>query len=183
MGRKLDPTTHVKKGPGRKSRKQKGAEIELPRKQQRNVCQAEAGRAAKRVLSKKATKDAAKEKPKKGFTDENSEWLTPAKRKRKLEEAESGDDSDEHWENEEDLEMEDEEEDQTKKGVKEQGKKKKTAKAEIKEGEEKEDDDDEEMVDDYGAPDGSEAESDGELLPIDARSKESTTAEGSLGSG
>ena len=84
MGRKLDPTTHVKKGPGRKSRKQKGAEIELAnfipegdyqpiikmdnaylqllylndciamflkvfhfclqRKQQRNVCQAEAGR-------------------------------------------------------------------------------------------------------------------------------------------
>uniref|UniRef100_A0A673Z4G8 NOP2 nucleolar protein homolog (yeast) n=1 Tax=Salmo trutta TaxID=8032 RepID=A0A673Z4G8_SALTR len=29
MGRKLDPTTYVKKGPGRKSRKQKGAETEL----------------------------------------------------------------------------------------------------------------------------------------------------------
>uniref|UniRef100_A0A6Q2YLC2 SAM-dependent MTase RsmB/NOP-type domain-containing protein n=1 Tax=Esox lucius TaxID=8010 RepID=A0A6Q2YLC2_ESOLU len=29
MGRKLDPTTYVKRGPGRKSRKQKGAETEL----------------------------------------------------------------------------------------------------------------------------------------------------------
>jgi ribosomal RNA methyltransferase Nop2 len=29
MGRKLDPTNQVKKGPGRKSRKQKGAETEL----------------------------------------------------------------------------------------------------------------------------------------------------------
>ncbi|XP_034074815.1 probable 28S rRNA (cytosine(4447)-C(5))-methyltransferase [Gymnodraco acuticeps] len=177
MGRKLDPTTHVKKGPGRKSRKQKGAEIELasfiPEEEAtaKRLSSRSRKRAAKRVLSKKAPKDAAKEKPKKGFTDENSEWLTPAKRKRKLEEAESGDDSDEHWENEEDLEMEDEEEEQTKKGVKEQGKKKKSAKVEIKEGEEKEDDDDEEMVDDYGAPDGSEAESDGELLPIERAAK------------
>ncbi len=29
MGRKLDPTIKVKRGPGRKSRKQKGAETEL----------------------------------------------------------------------------------------------------------------------------------------------------------
>lgn len=29
MGRKLDPTTKVKRGPGRKARKQKGAETEL----------------------------------------------------------------------------------------------------------------------------------------------------------
>ncbi len=29
MGRKLDPTIKVKRGPGRKARKQKGAETEL----------------------------------------------------------------------------------------------------------------------------------------------------------
>lgn len=29
MGRKLDPTNKVKRGPGRKARKQKGAETEL----------------------------------------------------------------------------------------------------------------------------------------------------------
>lgn len=29
MGRKFDPTTKVKRGPGRKARKQKGAETEL----------------------------------------------------------------------------------------------------------------------------------------------------------
>lgn len=29
MGRKFDPTTKVKRGPGRKARKQKGAEAEL----------------------------------------------------------------------------------------------------------------------------------------------------------
>lgn len=29
MGRKFDPTTKVKRGPGRKARKQRGAETEL----------------------------------------------------------------------------------------------------------------------------------------------------------
>lgn len=29
MGRKLDPTNKVKRGPGKKARKQKGAEVEL----------------------------------------------------------------------------------------------------------------------------------------------------------
>ncbi len=33
-----------------------------------------------------------------GFTDENSKWLKPAKRKRKIDEPESEDDSEEHWE-------------------------------------------------------------------------------------
>ncbi|XP_010782960.1 probable 28S rRNA (cytosine-C(5))-methyltransferase [Notothenia coriiceps] len=76
MGRKLDPTTHVKKGPGRKSRKQKGAEIELasfiPEEEAtaKRLSSRSRKRAAKRVLSKKAPKDAAKEKPKKGLTDE-----------------------------------------------------------------------------------------------------------------
>ncbi|KAK5861768.1 hypothetical protein PBY51_017221 [Eleginops maclovinus] len=174
MGRKLDPTSTVKRGPGRKSRKQKGAETELSKfipdedTTAKRLSSRGRKRAAKRVLNKKKPKDAAQEKPKKGFTDENSKWLTPAKRKRKMEEPENEDDSDEHWENEEDME---EEEEQTKKVAKG----KKSAKLEVEGGEEEEeeedDDDDDEMVDDYGAADGGsgeeEGESDGELLPIE----------------
>uniref|UniRef100_A0A672GKX0 SAM-dependent MTase RsmB/NOP-type domain-containing protein n=1 Tax=Salarias fasciatus TaxID=181472 RepID=A0A672GKX0_SALFA len=148
MGRKLDPTNKVKRGPGRKARKQKGAETEL----------------AKFIPD--------------GFTDENSKWLKPAKRKRKLGEPESEDDSDdEHWEEDED--EEEEEQLQPKKGRKEQ--KNKDAKLEVKKDEDDDDDDDdddEDMVDDYGTlDDGSgdedaEEESDGEdLLPIERAAK------------
>uniref|UniRef100_A0A8C2WHD3 NOP2 nucleolar protein homolog (yeast) n=1 Tax=Cyclopterus lumpus TaxID=8103 RepID=A0A8C2WHD3_CYCLU len=156
MGRKLDPTNTVKRGPGRKSRKQKGAETEL----------------AKFITDEEAA--VPKRLSSRGFTDENSQWLKPAKRKREGDEPES-DDSDEHWEEEEE---EEEQTKQTKKGAKDQGKK--SAKLGIKEVEEEEDDDDDEMVDDYGAVDDSsgeeaaaaEEDSDGEeLLPIERAAK------------
>lgn len=87
-----------------------------------------------------------------GFSDDNSEWLTPAKRKRKIDHSEGDEDRDSQWEEEEDDadEAEDIEE-----GEKEQLKA----------------DDDDDMVDDYGAMEDSsegeeqeeeEADSDGE---------------------
>ncbi|XP_040900115.1 probable 28S rRNA (cytosine(4447)-C(5))-methyltransferase [Toxotes jaculatrix] len=195
MGRKLDPTNKVKRGPGKKARKQQGAETELAK----FITDEETGskrlssrarkRAAKRVQNLKKPKDVAEEQPKKGFTDENSKWLKPAKRKRKIDEPESEDDSDDHWEEEE--EEEEEQQQQKKKGGKDQGKK--GTKSAVKQLEEEEDDDngedvddddddddddDEEMVDDYGTlDDGSgdeaaEEESDGEeLLPIERAAK------------
>ncbi|XP_054477570.1 probable 28S rRNA (cytosine(4447)-C(5))-methyltransferase [Anoplopoma fimbria] len=197
MGRKLDPTNKVKRGPGRKSRKQKGAETELAKfipdeeTAPKRLSSRSRKRATKRVQNLKKPKDAAVEKPKKGFTDENSKWLTPAKRKRKIDEAESDDDSDEHWE--EDEEEEEEQPKPTKKGGKDQGKK--GAKLEIKEakeGEEEEDedddDDDDEMVDDYGALDegsgeeAAEEESDEEeLLPIELAAKKAKKLKETMG--
>ncbi|KAF1388076.1 hypothetical protein PFLUV_G00086490 [Perca fluviatilis] len=184
MGRKLDPTNKVKRGPGRKSRKQKGAETELAKfitdddeTAPKRLSSRGRKRAAKRVQNLKKPKDAAEEQPKKGFTDENSKWLKPAKKKRKIDEPESEDNSDEHWE-EDDDEEEEEEQQQMKKGGKDQGKK--GAKLEMKEVEDDDDDDDDddEMVDDYGTlDDGSgeeavEEESDGEeLLPIERAAK------------
>ncbi|XP_056301040.1 probable 28S rRNA (cytosine(4447)-C(5))-methyltransferase [Pseudoliparis swirei] len=180
MGRKLDPTNKVKRGPGRKSKKQQGAETELAKfitdeeaTAPKRLSSRGRKRAAKRVQKKKP-KDAVEEEPKKGFTDENSQWLKPAKRKRESDEPESDDDSDEHWE-QDDEEEEDEQQEQTKKAAKDQGKK--CAKLGIKE--EEDDDDDDEMVDDYGAVEDSsgdeaaaEEDSDGEeLLPIERAAK------------
>ncbi|XP_037309243.2 probable 28S rRNA (cytosine(4447)-C(5))-methyltransferase [Pungitius pungitius] len=185
MGRKLDPTNKVKRGPGKKSRKQKGAETELvnfiteEEPSPKRLSSRGRKRAAKRVQNvKKPKAAAAEEQPKKGFTDENSKWLKPSTRKRKIGDPESDDDSDEHWE-----EDEDEEEEQTKKGAKDLGKK--GAKLGIKEVDEEEnevdeeeDDDDDEMVDDYGAlEDASDEEAVGqesdeeELLPIERAAK------------
>uniref|UniRef100_A0A8C4ZCW5 SAM-dependent MTase RsmB/NOP-type domain-containing protein n=1 Tax=Gadus morhua TaxID=8049 RepID=A0A8C4ZCW5_GADMO len=156
MGRKLDPTNQVKKGPGRKSRKQKGAETEL---------------------SKFITA---------GFTDENKDWLKPAKRKRKIETPESEDDSDEMWEQEEE---EEEEKVETKKG-----KKAEAAKMELKE--EEEDEEDEDMKDDYGAAEESSGEEVGEgsdeeevcgktiyLLPIERAAKKEKKIKAAMGIG
>uniref|UniRef100_A0A9J8B535 NOP2 nucleolar protein homolog (yeast) n=1 Tax=Cyprinus carpio carpio TaxID=630221 RepID=A0A9J8B535_CYPCA len=117
MGRKLDPTVKVKRGPGRKARKQKGAETEL----------------SKFLVD--------------GFSDENSKWLKPTQRKRKIEQSEEDEDSDSQWEEEDD--------DEDEEGF-------------VKKEMEEEDDDDEDMVDDYGADEGDEQDSDGEeLLPIE----------------
>uniref|UniRef100_W5UCC0 Putative ribosomal RNA methyltransferase NOP2 n=1 Tax=Ictalurus punctatus TaxID=7998 RepID=W5UCC0_ICTPU len=164
MGRKLDPTTKVKRGPGRKARKQKGAEIELAKllvneDEPKKLSSRGRKRAVKRA--KGATARTDEKQPKKGFSDDNSKWLTPAKRKRKIDHSEGDDDSDSQWEQEEDDgdEVEDIEQ-----GVKEQL-------------EADDDDDDDDMVDDYGAmedsSEGQEQEdeaagSDGEeLLPIE----------------
>lgn len=97
-----------------------------------------------------------------GFTDENSKWLTPAKRKRKLDQAESEDDSDEHWEEEGDYDEEKAEVEQPppKAGKNQAKMNTQLGMKELEEDDGDDDDDDEEMVDDYGALD--EEESDGE---------------------
>ncbi|XP_030606698.1 28S rRNA (cytosine(4447)-C(5))-methyltransferase [Archocentrus centrarchus] len=197
MGRKLDPSKKLKKGPGKKARKQQGAETELAKfitdedTGPKRLSSRARKRAAKRIQTLKKPKDVAEEKPKKGFTDENSKWLKPAKRKRKIDEAESEDDSDEHWEEEDD---DDEEEEKLiqKKGVK--GVKKVEAEddddddddeddddndgaaADDDDDDNEDDDDDDDLVDDYGIQDdGDEAaedDSDGEdLLPIERAAK------------
>uniref|UniRef100_A0AAR2IKL0 SAM-dependent MTase RsmB/NOP-type domain-containing protein n=1 Tax=Pygocentrus nattereri TaxID=42514 RepID=A0AAR2IKL0_PYGNA len=155
MGRKFDPTNKVKRGPGRKARKQKGAETELAKfltfVHLLILCSA-----LKRVQVALTPKEEIQ--PKKGFSDENSEWLTPAKRKRKINQSEGDEDSDSEWEQEEDV-VEDLEE-----GEKE----------EVEASDDGDEDDDDEMVDDYGAmEDSSEGEEEGadsdgeELLPIE----------------
>lgn len=155
MGRKIDPTNKVKRGPGRKARKQKGAETELAKFIADDEPKKLSSRAKKRAFKRGQVTVTPKEEkqPKKGFSDENSEWLTPAKRKRKLEQSEGDEESDSEWEDEEDLDEEEKEE--------------------VEASEDEDGDDD--MVDDYGAmEDGSESEedkeadSDGEeLLPIE----------------
>uniref|UniRef100_A0A3B4B7V6 SAM-dependent MTase RsmB/NOP-type domain-containing protein n=1 Tax=Periophthalmus magnuspinnatus TaxID=409849 RepID=A0A3B4B7V6_9GOBI len=177
MGRKLDPTNKVKRGPGKKAKKQRGAETELAKflteddNEPKRLSSRGRKRAAKRSQSKKPEQN---QKPAKGRTDENNKWLKPAKRKRKTEEPENEDDSDEHWESDADEEEEEMEMLQMK------GKKKSVATKQEEEDEEEEEDDDddkpeEEMVDDYGTQeDGGEEEdeSDGEeLLPIERAAK------------
>nr|XP_046255124.1 probable 28S rRNA (cytosine(4447)-C(5))-methyltransferase isoform X2 [Scatophagus argus] len=195
MGRKLDPTNKVKRGLGKKARKQQGAEIELAKfvkdedTEPKRLSSRARKRAAKRVQSLKKPKDAAQEQPKKGFTDENSKWLKPAKRKRKMEEPESEDDSDEHWEEDEEEVEEEQQQQKKKKEVKDQ--RKKGAVKEVAEEEEEDDDDDddddEEMVDDYGTQDdgdeeAAEEESEGEeLLPIERAAKKEKKLKETMG--
>ncbi|KAL2084095.1 hypothetical protein ACEWY4_019613 [Coilia grayii] len=179
MGRRLDPTNKSKRGPGRKARKQKGAETELSKiiatdDEPKKLSSRARKRAAKRAQTVQVSKVAITEKkPKKGFSDENSEWLKPVKRKRKIEQSEDEDDSE--WEQEEDMEEEgqkmvkkaDDQEDDGDDGEEDN-------KDNEEEEEDDDDDDDDEMVDDYGAMDDSGEEeddaedSDGEeLLPIE----------------
>ncbi|XP_030043712.1 28S rRNA (cytosine(4447)-C(5))-methyltransferase isoform X2 [Microcaecilia unicolor] len=119
MGRKLDPTRKEKRGPGRKSRKQKGAEAELAKflpadvQTSKRLSSHARKRAAKRcqelptpvdrknadlqehsgpqdekafqqkpVTGRKAHEMQHQEANTLGFSDENAEWLTVAKRKR-----------------------------------------------------------------------------------------------------
>uniref|UniRef100_A0A1A8FYB1 K(Lysine) acetyltransferase 6A n=1 Tax=Nothobranchius korthausae TaxID=1143690 RepID=A0A1A8FYB1_9TELE len=180
MGRKLDPTNKVKRGPGKKAKKQHGAEVELAK----FITDEETGpkplsrrakkRAAKRDQNAKKTQDAAQKQPKKGFSDENSKWLKPTKGKRKLPEPESGDESEELWEDEDDEEVEEEQQLVQKKSGKD--KEKNTKKLGLEEEEEDDDDDDDEMVDDYGTlgseDEAGEEDSDGDdLLPIEKAAK------------
>ncbi|KAG5856290.1 hypothetical protein ANANG_G00006450 [Anguilla anguilla] len=186
MGRKLDPTNKVKRGPGRKARKQKGAETELAKflveedTEPKRLSSRARKRAAKRTQpSVQATEETVKKQPQKGFTDENSEWLKPAKRKRPVDESDGEEDSDSQWEQEED-----EEEENTGAGLK--------AKEANEDEEEKEEDggdddsdDDEAMVDDYGAmEDSSEGEADDadgeELLPIERAARKQKKLEAAM---
>ncbi|XP_028984795.1 probable 28S rRNA (cytosine(4447)-C(5))-methyltransferase [Betta splendens] len=192
MGRKLDPASRVKRGPGKKARKQQGAETELAKfipdedAESKRLSSRARKRAAKRAQVSEKPKVAG-EQPKKGFTDENSKWLKPAKRKRKNDEPESEDDSENY--SEEDGEVE--EQPLNKKAGKDQGQKVK--KAGLKEvvdeddGDDDDDDDDndDEMVDDYGTIDdgsGDEEESDGEeLLPIERAAKKEKKQKETMG--
>ncbi|KAF4804880.1 putative 28S rRNA (cytosine(4447)-C(5))-methyltransferase [Turdus rufiventris] len=77
MGRKLDPTRKEKRGPGRKARKQRGAEVELARflppvEEQLSP--------QKERHAVKATGQTACGRS--GFSDDNSKWLAPAKTKK-----------------------------------------------------------------------------------------------------
>ncbi|XP_029508619.2 probable 28S rRNA (cytosine(4447)-C(5))-methyltransferase [Oncorhynchus nerka] len=176
MGRKLDPTTYVKKGPGRKSRKQKGAETELAKfltdedTAPKRLSSRSRKRAGKRAqVTKKPKESIEKEEPKKGFTDENSEWLKPAKRKREVGQSDNEDDSDSQWEQEEDEGQEG--------GENNKGKKL------LIEG----DGDDDDLVDDYGALEDSsegEGEVDGdgeELLPIERAARKQKKLQEAMG--
>ncbi|XP_076844510.1 28S rRNA (cytosine(4447)-C(5))-methyltransferase [Brachyhypopomus gauderio] len=170
MGRKLDITNKVKRGPGRKARKQKGAETELAKYLgDDDGCKKLSSRGRKRAV-KRAVNPTKQKQPKKGFSDENSQWLKPAKQKHKINQSEGDEDSDSQWEEEEDFED------------LEEGKKEVIQASDKKKEDAEDDDDDDDMVDDYGAmEDSSEgeeeegADSDEELLPIERAAKKQKT--------
>ncbi|NXS61849.1 NOP2 methyltransferase, partial [Brachypteracias leptosomus] len=102
MGRKLDPSKKEKRGPGRKARKQRGAEVELARflppvKEQVSLHK-----------EKRAVKAAGQtSRGQSGFSDDNSKWLAPAKAKQipskgnNVELSSNGEVEEESWEMEE----------------------------------------------------------------------------------
>uniref|UniRef100_A0A8C3MBG1 Uncharacterized protein n=1 Tax=Geospiza parvula TaxID=87175 RepID=A0A8C3MBG1_GEOPR len=77
MGRKLDPSRKEKRGPGRKARKQRGAEVELARFLPPGKC------GLRRPAEKRAVKAAGQTaRGRSGFSDGNSKWLAPARAKK-----------------------------------------------------------------------------------------------------
>ncbi|NXN10743.1 NOP2 methyltransferase, partial [Indicator maculatus] len=154
MGRKLDPTKE-KRGPGRKARKQRGAEVELARFLPPGRSGLVRLRAASPRLvplvraKKKGAIKAAGQTPRgqSGFTDGNSKWLAPAKAKKipskgnNVELSSDGEVEECSWEMEED-----------------------------------EDGSSEEMVDDYGASSSEEEE----LLPIEKAALKQKSDRGGL---
>ncbi|NWY60416.1 NOP2 methyltransferase, partial [Chionis minor] len=165
MGRKLDPTRKEKRGPGRKARKQRGAEGELarflppgksrpagpgpvpPRGARCRRC----GLPDRRVSpqkEKRAVKAAGQTlRGRSGFSDSNSKWLAPAKAKKITSKANN-------------VEL--------------------SSDGEVEEGswemEEEEDGSSEEMVDDYGASSSEEEE----LLPIEKAALKQKSDRGGL---
>ncbi|KAJ7418646.1 hypothetical protein BTVI_28513 [Pitangus sulphuratus] len=102
MGRKLDPTRKEKRGPGRKARKQRGAEVELARflppvKEQVSTQEKRTVKAAGQTTHGRS-----------GFSDDNSKWLAPAKPKKirskgnHVELSSDGEAEEGNWEMEED---------------------------------------------------------------------------------
>ncbi|NXV19385.1 NOP2 methyltransferase, partial [Cepphus grylle] len=145
MGRKLDPTRKEKRGPGRKARKQRGAEVELARflppgksgpGPLRPGPARPGGAGAGCPDRRKRAVKAAGQTPRgrSGFSDDNSKWLAPAKAKKipskgnNMELSSDGEVEEGSWEMEEE-----------------------------------EDGSSDEMVDDYGASSSEEEE----LLPIE----------------
>nr|XP_006642413.2 PREDICTED: probable 28S rRNA (cytosine(4447)-C(5))-methyltransferase [Lepisosteus oculatus] len=179
MGRKLDPTNKQKRGPGRKARKQKGAETEIPNflLEGDSASKRLGSRARKRAV-KRSVPTSQPKKPekseiepkqtKKGFSDENSEWLKPAKRKRPVAQSDSECDSEA-------------EEEEVQEGSEGEAREEDVGAG----GEEEAETDDDEMVDDYGvAEDSDEGEEEGsdgeELLPIERAAKKQKKLEREL---
>ncbi|XP_068787118.1 28S rRNA (cytosine(4447)-C(5))-methyltransferase [Struthio camelus] len=175
MGRKLDPARKEKRGPGRKARKQRGAEVELARflppeaePGRRKLSSHGRRRAAKRRRAageerrggrepgvKEQVSPSKEKHPKKvvaqphrcqsGFSDGNSKWLTPAKAKKIQSE---------------DNNVESSSDDEVEEGTWEM----------------EEDGSSEEMVDDYGASSSEEEE----LLPIEKAALKQKSDRGGL---
>ncbi|NXF63678.1 NOP2 methyltransferase, partial [Ciccaba nigrolineata] len=168
MGRKLDPTRKEKRGPGRKARKQRGAEVELARflppepepgrkklsshgrkRAAKRRLGAGGGPAGRRPLGGGGGREPAGQTPRgrSGFSDDNSKWLAPAKAKKipskgkNVELSSDGEVEEGSWEMEED-----------------------------------EDGSSEEMVDDYGASSSGEEE----LLPIEKAALKQKSDRGDL---
>ncbi|NXS92153.1 NOP2 methyltransferase, partial [Jacana jacana] len=90
MGRKLDPTRKDKRGPGRKARKQRGAEVELARflpPEPETGKKKLSSHGRKRPLGgggggggRESAGQTPRGRP--GFSDSNSKWLAPAKAKK-----------------------------------------------------------------------------------------------------
>uniref|UniRef100_A0A8B9RSK6 SAM-dependent MTase RsmB/NOP-type domain-containing protein n=1 Tax=Accipiter nisus TaxID=211598 RepID=A0A8B9RSK6_9AVES len=81
MGRKLDPARKEKRGPGRKARKQRGAEVELARflPPGKSGLSRPGGSAAEKHALKAAGQPP---RGRSGFSDDNSKLLAPAKAKK-----------------------------------------------------------------------------------------------------
>ncbi|XP_056384943.1 probable 28S rRNA (cytosine(4447)-C(5))-methyltransferase [Hyla sarda] len=114
MGRKLDPLKKVARGPGRKAKKQPGAENELSKiLSDETEVKRLSSRSRKRALKRRQVEE-QKTTPSKpeakqngdakaaqrgktklsGFSDENAEWLKPVKRPRKEEDEEEMEEGD-----------------------------------------------------------------------------------------
>ncbi|NWT36717.1 NOP2 methyltransferase, partial [Chroicocephalus maculipennis] len=158
MGRKLDPTRKEKRGPGRKARKQRGAEVELarflppgksgPGPLRPGPARPGGAGAGCPDRCKRAVKAAGQTpRGRSGFSDSNSKWLAPAKAKKILSKGNN-------------MEL--------------------SSDGEVEEGswemEEEEDGSSDEMVDDYGASSSEEEE----LLPIEKAALKQKSDRGGL---
>lgn len=186
MGRKLDPLKKVPRGPGRKSKKQHGAENELKKilvedTEVKRLSSRGRKRAAKRrhvedksPAEKPITKQNGKanatteKKPARGFSDDNSEWLKPVKRARKEQEAS----------NKEENQSEEDEEEAAQSGEDEQMAEEKEEEQSGDEEQSEEEDagalslSDSDLQDDFGISSDEEDDDEeaGELLPIEKES-------------
>ncbi|KAM9323744.1 28S rRNA (cytosine(4447)-C(5))-methyltransferase [Gastrophryne carolinensis] len=188
MGRKLDPLNKVPRGPGRKAKKQPGAENELSRilddgEEPKRMSSRSRQRAIKRKKIAEEKARLAKPPPKQngavkvdlnkkrkpaGFTDDNAQWLKPVKRQK----------TDKKEESEEEEEEESEEEASDLEDGEESGDKEAEDQEEEESGEEDSEpdgpagtldlSDSDDLQDDFGASSEDEEEDDdGELLPIE----------------
>ncbi|NWU98709.1 NOP2 methyltransferase, partial [Upupa epops] len=165
MGRKVDPSRKEKRGPGRKARKQRGAEVELARflppdpeagrkklsshgrkRAAKRRLRASSARAGKRLLGEGREPAGQTSCERSGFSDGNSKWLALAKPKKTLSKGNS-------------VEL--------------------TSDGEVEEGiwEMEEDGSSNEMVDDYGASSSEEEEA---LLPIEKAALKQKSDRGGL---